>query len=154
MDAKLLQRVMDLAEKTGDRVIVVNPKTGAAHAIMPFDSYEELVEGGTASLRDLGDEFDFSETDIDEDDEDREVCRATGIDLDDLHDESVLERSREKDDKIITKEEIGAIEKAAMEEVMAEKIAQQSQKEAGGLTPLDVLDDEANEEQYYLEPLE
>jgi hypothetical protein len=30
MDADLLKRVMNLAERTGDRVIVVNPESGTA----------------------------------------------------------------------------------------------------------------------------
>jgi hypothetical protein len=152
MDAKLLQRVMDLAEKTGDRVIVVNPKTGVAHAVVPFDDYEKMAQG-TASLRDLDDSFDFDgASDIGRDDEDdsEDISR---IHFEEAEEETESDGVKTDSDRL-TSAQIEAIEKVAIEEVMAEKIAKESQKEAGGITPLDVLDDEANEEQYYLEPLE
>ena len=142
MDSELLQRVMDLAERTGDRVIVVNPESGAAHAILPFDAYEELVDGGTASLRDLEDE----------DDQD--------LDLDELEElEDIMPDVLRSDEPVkapsstapATDEEI---EKMVEHDLEILRSAEQSQKEAGGVTPLDVLDDEANEEQYYLEPIE
>jgi hypothetical protein len=40
------------------------------------------------------------------------------------------------------------------QEISAWNTAQQSQKEIDDLAPMDVLDEEANEEQYYLEPIE
>jgi len=62
------KRVLNLAERTGDRMIVVNPESGEAHAVLPLDAYEALVEGD-ASLRDLedwsgdneGDKFDIDD---------------------------------------------------------------------------------------------
>ncbi len=114
----MLQRVMDLAERTGDRVIVVNPESGVAHAILPFDAYEELVDGGTASLCDLNDDLDLS----------------TPPSASPMTDEE--------------------IEKAVQHDLEIIKMAEQSEKETGGASVLDVLDDEANEEQYYLEPIE
>ncbi len=133
MDAKLLQRVMDLAERTGDRVIVVNPQSGEAHAIMPFDAYEELVDN-RASLRDL-----FNEG---MDDGPR---RAGAPDF--LSEAEVPP----KPIQTMTDEEI---EKAVEHDIEVMKMAEASEKNEETSTPLDILDDEANEEEYYLEPLE
>jgi len=47
MDARYLERIMALAERTGDRVIVVDPATGSAFALLPFEAYERLAGGGT-----------------------------------------------------------------------------------------------------------
>jgi len=155
MDSKILQRVMDLAEKTGDRVIVVNPLSGRAHAVVPFASYEKLVKN-QASLRDLEDERDYSD-DLDDFDEDFEIedeeecpiCKATGINLDDLDDDK--ESIATEDDEIPSVEELNRISEEALKD---EKKPEQSRKIADDLAPLDVLEDEENEEQYYLEPLE
>ena len=144
MDSKLLQRVMDLAEKTGDRVIVVNPKTGAAHAVMPFAAYEKLVKN-TASLRSLEEGWDYS----DEDEEECPICKAEGIDLDELADD--------EDEKETGNEEIPSVEelnRIAEEALKDDKKPEISQKLRDDLAPLDVLDDQESEEQYYLEPLE
>lgn len=130
MDAELLQRIMDLAEKTGDRVIVVNPKSGAAHAVVPFDAYERMATG-SASLRGL--EGDFAPHDEDE------TIHVMG------------EESGIKETLVSRLEEI---ERQAIKNDFEDNIVKVSQKEAGGLTSLDVLDEGADEEQYYLEPLE
>lgn len=153
MDAKLLQRVMDLAEKTGDRVIIVNPKSGTAHAVVPFDAYEKMAEG-TASLRDLGDGFDFMESDVEDE---CELSTESGINLEAMPEDLSFDEPevviKVETPKAVAPRPEAVKEPASVEEII-EKMTQESQKEASGLTPLDVLDDEANEEQYYLEPLE
>jgi hypothetical protein len=140
MDAKLLQRIMDLAEKTGDRVIVMNPKSGTAHAILPFDAYERMAQGN-ASLQDFQDA-------------DPGPLEPVGMadDIEDLHPHEEPEEAGGIGEMLAVRME--EIEKRAIREDVALIKAQPSQKEATGLTSLDVLDDEANEEQYYLEPLE
>ena len=113
---------------------------------MPFDAYEELVDGGTASLRDLDDDFDFKDK---AKDDDNDIA-----DLDDLMSGIMVPDKATKEalqDKPMTDEEI---EKAVKHDLDLIKMAEESEKEAGGTTHLDVLDDEANEEQYYLEPIE
>jgi hypothetical protein len=127
MDAELLQRVLNLAEKTGDRVIVVNPESGEAHAVLPLDAYEELVEGDV-SLRELGDWAGDNEN--------------GQLDFDDF---------KQKITPPATDEEIGKLVQHDLDII---KSAEQSEKEAEATTPIDMLEDEANEEQYYLEPLE
>ncbi len=143
MDSKLLQRVMALVEKTGDRMIVVNPESGQAHAILPFDAYEELVEG-TAHLEDL--DFDESEDNEDKGDE--------IADFDDLMSGIMVPDSHEMMPKRPSPAVQKEVEKIIEKEIEADKMADESQKEAGGISSLDVLDEEANEEQYYLEPIE
>jgi hypothetical protein len=163
MDAKLLQRVMDLAEKTGDRVIIVNPKSGNAHAILPFDSYENLV-ANKASLRDLEDDFVFSEDSGDGDD-DCLVCRESEIDLNELDEIEKGEEGMEQATflkKGIVREEpmINPVSPAEVHapvqkpQLDVEKISELSQKDVDVAASLDILEDEENEEQYYLEPLE
>jgi hypothetical protein len=150
MDAKLLQRVMDLADRTGDRVIVVNPESGTAHAIVPFDAYEDLVKG-RASLRDL----EYGLNDMDFDCEESEMGDGDEIgDLDDIDFNAITEEAIKKEVAKAAAPVVEEIKNPIIEEEIVQKIAEDSQKEAGGITPLDVLDDEANEEQYYLEPLE
>jgi len=139
MDAELLQRVLNLAERTGDRMIIVNPESGEAHAVLPLDAYEALVEGD-ASLRDLE---DWSG---DNDDE--------RIELDDFMIDPEIKIATEKTASpapAITDEEL---EKIVQHDLDIIKSAEQSQKESETTAPIDALEDEANEEQYYLEPLE
>jgi hypothetical protein len=149
MDAKLLQKVMDLAEKTGDRVIVVNPKNGTAHAVMPFAAYEKLVSN-TASLRNLGDDQDYlGDSESDEDEEECLLCKEMGIDSDDSDDDVKLLEA--DDDEIPSIEELNRISEQVLR---VDKKPELSQKIADDLAPLDILEDQENEEQYYLEPLE
>ncbi len=141
MDANILQRVMDLAEKTGDRVIVVNPQTGTAHAVVPFDDYERLV-ADPAILPTLKKMGDYSDPLTDDE--------ISGEEFDRLVEEIDKEVAAE------IKAEKAAKEPAINEEIseINRKIAEESQKIVENPAPLDVLDDEANEEEYYLEPLE
>ncbi len=139
MDAELLQRVLNLAERTGDRMIIVNPQSGEAHAVLPLDAYEELVEGG-ASLHDLGDWAGDNE-----DDE---------FNIDDFIVETEVKTETKKtpsSPEPITDREL---EKLVQHDLDIIKMAEQGQKEVETPAPLDALEDEANEEQYYLEPLE
>jgi len=146
MDSKLLQRVMALVEKTGDRMIVVNPESGQAHAILPFDAYEELVSG-KASLKDL----DFDEDEINE--SDKEIADfddlMSGIMVPDEPKKVVVASQKQVINEPPT---VNSVENSL--ESVIDKMADESQKEAGGISSLDVLDDEADEEQYYLEPIE
>ena len=151
MDANLLQRIMRLSERTGDRMIVVNPESGKAHAVLPFDDYEK-ISAGQASLLDLvdgecsfddDDEFDWSVKD-DKDDEDKI--------LDEI--EAIQKMVAEEDKKIVAepiivtkKEEIGL-------EAINEKLAEESQKISASATPPDALAEETTDEEYYLEPIE
>jgi hypothetical protein len=138
MDAELLQRVLNLAERTGDRMIIVNPQSGEAHAVLPLDAYEDLVEGG-ASLHDLGDWAGDNEGDR--------------FDIDDFIVEPEVKTETKKtpsSPEPITDREL---EKLVQHDLDIIKMAEQGQKEVEAATPLDVLEDEANEEQYYLEPL-
>ena len=114
MESDLLSRVMRLAEKTGDRIIVVNPQTDSAFAVVPFDAYEQLA--GTDTPK--------------------------GVGLTVLSENSVETMSRE------------ALVDRINQEISAWNTSQQSQKEIDDVLPMDVLDEEANEEQYYLEPIE
>jgi len=139
MDAELLQRVLNLAERTGDRMIIVNPQSGEAHAVLPLDAYEDLVEGG-ASLHDLGDWAGDNE-----DDE---------FNIDDFIVEPEVKTETKKtpsSPEPITDREL---EKLVQHDLDIIKMAEQGQKEVETPAPLDALEDEANEEQYYLEPLE
>jgi hypothetical protein len=142
MDAKILQRVMDLADRTGDRVIVVNPENGTAHAVVPFDAYEKLVSG-QASLKDLSDESVSDEIETTENEAtDEEFSRLVEEIEKEAVTEAVATRIEETKPVIIKTEEIN------------EKIAEESQKMSTATPPIDIIDNEANEEEYYLEPLE
>ncbi len=154
MDAELLQRVMDLAEKTGDRVIIVNPKTGSAHAVLPFDAYEKMAQG-KASLRELAEGYE----DAEDNDDDIFADDATeGIEAPFFHEENNESAKDDRGSRDAISNSLVArmeeIEKMASKAPPADKMPELSQKEAGGMSSLDVLDDDADEEQYYLEPLE
>jgi len=139
MDAELLQRVLNLAEKTGDRMIIVNPESGEAHAVMPLDAYEELVDGDV-SLRELGEWAGDNEPEQ--------------IELDDFMNEPEIKIVPEKTvapTPAIKEEEL---EKIVQQDLEIIKLAEQGQKDVEVNPPLDALEDEADEEQYYLEPLE
>jgi len=110
MDADLLKRVMTLAERTGDRVIVVNPESGTAFAVLPFDAYEKMGSG------DVG--------------------------LRSLEPSEVESLSRE------------ALVDKINQDIATWNSAQQSEKEGVDAVGMDILDDAAQEEQYYLEPIE
>ncbi len=43
MTPEILAKVMRIIEKTGDRVIVIDPASGAPFALMNLDEYERLV---------------------------------------------------------------------------------------------------------------
>lgn len=43
MTQEILAKIMRIIAKTGDRVIVVDPATGAPFALMNLDEYEQLV---------------------------------------------------------------------------------------------------------------
>jgi len=135
MDAELLQRVLNLAERTGDRVIVVNPESGEAHAVLPLDAYEALLEGD-ASLRDLEDWSGDNENEQ--------------LNFDDIIAAPNAKEEEKKTPQAIDRE----IEKIVEHDLDIIKLAEQSQKEEEINSPIDALEDEANEEQYYLEPLE
>ena len=139
MDAELLQRVLNLAERTGDRMIIVNPQSGEAHAVLPLDAYEDLVEGG-ASLHDLGDWAGDNE-----DDE---------FDIDDFIVESEVKTETKKTPSSPEPVTDRELEKLVQHDLDIIKMAEQGQKEVETPALLDALEDEANEEQYYLEPLE
>jgi hypothetical protein len=135
MDAELLQRVLDLAERTGDRMIIVNPESGEAHAVLPLDAYEALVEGDV-SLRDL--------EDWTEDDEGEQL----------RFDDTITEPNAKVEQKNPPRAINEEIEKMVQHDLDTIKSVEQSQKDVEVDAPPDVLEDEANEEQYYLEPLE
>lgn len=44
MDEKLLQHLLALAGKTGDRIVVVHPATNQPFVIMGLSQYEDLVD--------------------------------------------------------------------------------------------------------------
>jgi hypothetical protein len=139
MDAELLQRVLNLAERTGDRMIIVNPESGEAHAVMPLDAYEELVDGDVG-LRELSEWAGDNE--------------ETPVELDDFMSEPEIKIVPEKTAvpaPAIKEEEL---EKLVQHDLEIIKLAEQGQKEVEVNPPLDALEDEADEEQYYLEPLE
>ena len=152
MDANLLQRIMRLIERTGDRMIVVNPESGKAHAVLPFDAYEKLADG-RASLLDLVDdecdplfenEFndDLAEPAGDEDKAMREIAEIEKMVEEELKRESEeTAKSGEKTDKI----DVEAINK---------ELAEESQKISKNPLPLDALDDQVGDDQYYVEPIE
>jgi hypothetical protein len=139
MDAELLQRVLNLAERTGDRMIVVNPESGEAHAVLPLDAYEALVEGD-ASLRDLEDWSGDNEGDK--------------FDIDDFIVESEVKTETKNTSSSPAPTTDSELEKLVQHDLDIIKSAEQSQKETEATAPIDALEDEANEEQYYLEPLE
>lgn len=136
----MLQRVLNLAERTGDRMIVVNPESGEAHAVLPLDAYEALVEGD-ASLRDL--------EDWSGDNDDEEAFK-----IDDFIVESESKNEPKKTAPPASPMTDEEIEKIVQHDIDIIKMAEQGQKEVENTAPLDALEDEANEEQYYLEPLE
>jgi hypothetical protein len=152
MDANLLQRIMRLIERTGDRMIVVNPESGKAHAVLPFEAYEKLADG-RASLLDLVDdecdplfenEFndDLAEPAGDEDKAMREIAEIEKMVEEELKRESEeTAKSGEKTDKI----DVEAINK---------ELAEESQKISKNPLPLDALDDQVGDDQYYVEPIE
>mgnify|MGYP001569094850 FL=1 len=43
MNPEILAKIMGIIAKTGDRVIVIDPKTGTPFALMNLDQYEKLV---------------------------------------------------------------------------------------------------------------
>jgi hypothetical protein len=139
MDAELLQRVLNLAEKTGDRMIIVNPESGEAHAVMPLDAYEELVDGDV-SLRELGEWAGDNEPEQ--------------IELDDFMNEPEIKIVPEKTVAPTPAIKEGELEKIVQQDLEIIKLAEQGQKDVEVNPPLDALEDEADEEQYYLEPLE
>ena len=148
MNDKLLQRIMRLIERTGDRMIVVNPESGKAHAVLPFDDYEK-ISAGQASLLDLVDGECENEDDDgflwnSKDDEDKILDEIAGIE------EMVAKESEKKpiDPIFVEKKEEGGVE------AINEKLAEESQKISISAVPPDALDDEVGDDQYYLEPIE
>jgi hypothetical protein len=149
MDAQLLQRIMRLIERTGDRMIVVNPESGKAHAVLPFDDYEK-ISAGQASLLDLvdgecGDDDEFPwNLNNDKDDEDKIFDEIAAIE-----EEVAKESEKIPVDPIF-------IEKKEKEDVEAinKKFAEESQKISVNPIPLEALDDEVGDDQYYVEPIE
>ena len=139
MDAELLQRVLNLAEKTGDRMIIVNPESGEAHAVMPLDAYEELVDGDVG-LRELSEWAGDNE--------------ETPVELDDFMSEPEIKIVPEKTAAPAPAIKEEELEKLVQHDLEIIKLAEQGQKEVEVNPPLDALEDEADEEQYYLEPLE
>ena len=138
MDARLIQRVMDLAERTGDKVIIVNPKSGQAHAILPFDAYEDLIVSG-ASLQELEDLEDQAG-----DNDDGELA----------FDDFIAEPARKVESEKTPPATLEELEKMATHDLNILKSADLSEKDVEETNPIDIMDSEANEEQYYLEPLE
>ncbi len=139
MDAELLQRVLNLAEKTGDRMIIVNPESGEAHAVMPLDAYEELVDGDV-SLRELQEWSGDNE--------------EAPVELDDFMNEPEIKIVPEKTAASVPAVKEEELEKIVQHDLEVIKLAEQGQKDVEVNPPLDALEDEADEEQYYLEPLE
>lgn len=139
MDAELLQRVLNLAEKTGDRMIIVNPESGEAHAVMPLDAYEELVDGDV-SLRELQEWSGDNE--------------EAPVELDDFMNEPEIKIVPEKTAASVPVVKEEELEKIVQHDLEVIKLAEQGQKDVEVNPPLDALEDEADEEQYYLEPLE
>jgi hypothetical protein len=149
MDDKILLRAIRLAGKTGDRLIIVDPSSGTAHAVLPLDAYEKLANG-IASLHVLSD--NNLENSLPE-----ETCLDSDFDAD------ILEDFEDKPFKAVPASEKGNKlsennEKnidATIEKALSElKMAEQSKKEEIPTVPMDILDNEADEEQYYLEPIE
>ena len=62
---KTLQRILDIVEKTGDRVIMIDINTNQAFVVMDLHSYEKLIENDdknhhfTADSRNLEDDMDL-----------------------------------------------------------------------------------------------
>ena len=50
-----IEKVLQLAKKTGDRLIVLDSATGSAFSILPLEDYEKMITGVTNS-RDLTEE--------------------------------------------------------------------------------------------------
>jgi hypothetical protein len=152
MDENILQRVMDLAERTGDRVIVVNPRSGKAHAVLPFDAYEKLADGRASLLDLVDDEYDpLFENEFADDlagpvaDEDKAMEEIAEI-------EKIVqeELSRESSEKVKKDEKDGKIDIEAVNKELAEE----SQKISENPLPMDALDDQVGDDQYYVEPIE
>jgi hypothetical protein len=120
-------------------MIVVNPESGEAHAVLPLDAYEALVEGD-ASLRDLEDWSGDNEGDK--------------FDIDDFIVESEVKTETKNTSSSPAPTTDSELEKLVQHDLDIIKSAEQSQKETEATAPIDALEDEANEEQYYLEPLE
>ncbi len=129
-------------------MIVVNPESGKAHAVLPFDDYEK-ISAGQASLLDLvdgecdpEDDEDFSF--ISDDDEDKVLREIAEID------ELVAEENKKPVAEPVQKE----IKEKEDVEVINKKLAEESQKISENPAPPDALDDEVGDDQYYLEPIE
>jgi hypothetical protein len=151
MNDKLLQRIMRLIERTGDRMIVVNPESGKAHAVLPFDDYEK-ISAGQASLLDLVD----GECECEDDDEFPWNLNDDKNDEDKIFDEiTAIEEEVAKESEKMPKDPI-FVEKKEDEGVDAinKKLAEESQKISANTIPLDALDDEVGDDQYYVEPIE
>ena len=151
MNDKLLQRIMRLIERTGDRMIVVNPESGKAHAVLPFDDYEK-ISAGQASLLDLVD----GECGCEDDDEFPWNLNNDNDDEDKIFDEiTAIEEEVAKESEKTPKDPI-FVEKKADEGVEAinEKLSEESQKISINPVPLEALADEVGDDQYYLEPIE
>jgi hypothetical protein len=102
---------------------------------MPLDAYEELVDGDI-SLRDLEDWTGDNK-------------REPSV-LDDFS----FEPETKKDLPSTAPATDEEIQKLVEHDLEIIKAAEQSQKDIETPGSMDVLDDEANEDQYYLEPLE
>ncbi|MFH1632338.1 MAG: hypothetical protein ABIA47_04990 [bacterium] len=141
MDNFQLQRLIKLAQRTGDTLIVAGE--GEPVVVMPVDQYEELVGFG-GDLDWVGDDFD-------------EIDGIEDLPFDDIP-VPAMEWHDEDDDDIdsdgdqpITVEEINAITEAAMLELEAEKAAEKDLET--GEKP-EITDSESGEERFYLEPIE
>ena len=140
MDGELLQRVLDLAEKTGDRMIIVNPESGEAHAVLPLDAYEDLVHGDVG-LRELSEWAGDNEPEE--------------IDFDEImHEPEIKIAPKASASSVAAPKDENELEKLVQHDLDIIKMAEIGQKDDEAVLPLDALEDEANEEQYYLEPLE
>lgn len=49
MHSELIARVVDLIQKTGDRIVLVDPQTGKTVVVMDLASYEKLMTGAAST---------------------------------------------------------------------------------------------------------
>ncbi len=152
------QRLLDLAKITGDRLIVTDTDGNNAFVVMDIDQYESLIYEGHPEMME---EWDVNE--IPEFEPEMQNPEQTEVDLgptiwETMHPAS--EKHQETWDLDgLDEEEMGELERK-FKEFVAENGSSLDEKQEGIINEVaeeekvDVSEEEQDEEQFYLEPIE
>lgn len=173
MRSRQLKRILDLIRKTGDRMVVADSETDKVFVIMDLDEYENL--SGFEFLgddADLDDSFSNGENEVSEDVTDfflgaEEPAKEEPVveapekkDIEEIN-RDIAEWREEEKEKNIDSEKSGfagiSSSASSLADILADEKYRKREFNADERTPLveeDLSDVPAEEEKFYLEPVE